>query len=176
VTKISLKEDLLVIIKQVNETCELLDDTAGVPLARSLKGLESAAHGLTLLLEPGGLLSEDLLFPCRTAGNRQAIVAFISQVEMCRNDLARLSASTTDPSSLLDASTAGRLTAVLGLVSKWAIDGHTVAQTRELLGQPLRPLRYFNERGPLSMPCSTRSGVTLNRIFRPRPFCRGLWI
>jgi len=126
-------EEFLVVIKEATDKCQLLDETAGIPLARGLKGLESAGYGLSLLPEPGGVLIEDLLFSSQSIPNRQAIVAFIDQVELFRSGVARLSESASDVNALLDASTAGRLTAALSFVSKWAIDGHSVARTREVL-------------------------------------------
>jgi len=126
-------EEFLVVIKEATEKCQLLDGTAGIPLARSLQGLESAGYGLTLLPEPGAVLIENLLLSCQANANRQALVAFIGQVELFRSSIARLRESVSDVHALLDASTADRLTAVLGFVSKWALDGYSVARTVELL-------------------------------------------
>jgi very-short-patch-repair endonuclease len=126
-------EELQLVIKEATEIFRLLDDQAGISLARSLKGLESTAYGLTLLPEPGGVLIEGLLSSCQSSQSREAIADFILQVEVFRSGVARLSESTANAHALLDASTARELTATVGLVSKWALDVYSVAQTRELL-------------------------------------------
>lgn len=125
-------EELVRTLNDATEACRLLDDTAGIVLAHSLKGLTSTAYGLTLIPESVSLPS-DLLPSCRDAGVRARLNEFIGLVERFYELKQQLGESVSDVDALLDSAKATRLSNAIGSVDKWGIGGLSPAQAKGLL-------------------------------------------
>jgi len=130
---LSLLGEFLTTVRKAVECCEHLQEAAGITLTRTAHGLENAAYTLALLPNSGAPLIEDLLAPCQATANRQILAEFIGHVESFRRGFESLSASASNASSLLDAQTADRLSGALEYLRQWGLEGHSVAEIKELL-------------------------------------------
>lgn len=123
----------LAILRQANEHCDRLNEIAGITLTRTCYGLEHAAHTLALLPQSGDALIDDLMTPCQSAENREALSKFIGHVEAYRDDLATVSASAGNVNALLDIHTAEEVSKALECFGRWGLDGYSVAEVRDIL-------------------------------------------
>jgi very-short-patch-repair endonuclease len=138
-------EEFLAVIQEADECCELLQSTADITLGRTRHGLEGAARVLALLPEAAGLLVPDLLSPCQAASSRQLLAEFINHVEHYRTGAVRLSLSASDISALFDGSNAKRLLDLLQHLHQLGLDGHSVAQIRELRNTSTETARLLGD-------------------------------
>ncbi len=132
---LSLLEEFLAALHEADASCNLLKETAGIELPKTLLGLESAAYGITLLPDIDGSLIEDLLEPCHRASNRKLLTEFVGYVEAFRSGLESLHANARDASLLLDGPKADQLLSAFETLRHRELDGYSVAQTRTLLNR-----------------------------------------
>jgi very-short-patch-repair endonuclease len=137
--------EFLTIVKKADECCGHLQEIAGITVTRTAHGLEHSASTLALLPNPEGALSGDLLVQCRMAANRQALAGFVEHVESFRRGVEGLLSSASNVSALLDAQTTDRLSAALDCLRQWGLEGHYVAEIRELLNSSIHTARLLQE-------------------------------
>ena len=137
--------EFLTTVRKANTCCEHLQEIAGITVARTASGLEQSAYTLTLLPDPEGTLIGDLLAPCQIAANRQLLAGFVENVESFRCGFEGLSSSATNVSSLLDARTADKLSGALDCLRQWGLEGHYVAEIRELLKASIDTARLLQD-------------------------------
>ncbi|MGA3241825.1 MAG: AAA domain-containing protein [Bryobacteraceae bacterium] len=125
--------DFLATVRQANEWCQHLHDTAGITLTRTFRGLEHASYALALLPQFGGALIEELMMPCQSAENRQTLTDFIGHVESFRSGFDKISPFVRNVNFLLDAQTADELSGALECLRRWGLEGYSNTQVRELL-------------------------------------------
>jgi very-short-patch-repair endonuclease len=132
-------------IRNAEQCCEHLEQSAGITLPRTSRGLEHAAQTLALLPSPGAVLIEELLAPCQAAANRQALVEFIGHVESFRRGIEKLSASASNVSSLLDTQIADKLASALECLRQWGLERHSVIEIKALLDACTGTARLLEE-------------------------------
>ena len=129
---LSLPAELRTTVQRAEEYCDRLHTTAGIAIARTVRGLELAAHTLIVLPESGTPLVEDLLAPCQSAETRHTLAVFVGHVEAYHRAHKRLSASTTRPHTLFAIDTLARLSGVHECLHKWGLDGRSVAEIKDI--------------------------------------------
>jgi very-short-patch-repair endonuclease len=137
--------EFLSTVRIAEQCCEHLQEIAGITVAHTASGLEHSASTLTLLPDPGGTLIGDLLLACQIAANRQLLATFVEHVESFRQGMESLSLSASDVSSLLDSQTAARFSGALDCLRQWGLEGHYVAEIRELLKASIDTARLLQE-------------------------------
>jgi very-short-patch-repair endonuclease len=123
----------LAAVRKADDACEHLQEVAGITLAHSVNGLEQSASILALLPKPGGALIADLLAPCQDSANRMLLAGFVEQAESFRHGIADLSSFAKNVGPLLDPQTTNKLFAAVNCLRPWGLEGHYVAEIRELL-------------------------------------------
>ena len=108
-------------LRQADKHCDALNESAGLTLIRTSRGLEHAAHTLALLPQSGGALIEELMTACQSAENRGLLSEFIRHIEVFRAGLATMSASAVNVNALLDAHDAEELSHALECFSRWGL-------------------------------------------------------
>ena len=88
--------------KKVEELCSILQDATGITLARTLCEIGKGDEIITLLPKPEPAFAGSLLESCQSAGNRQTLQMFTSQVQSFREGFDSISACSTKPNLLLD--------------------------------------------------------------------------
>jgi very-short-patch-repair endonuclease len=137
--------DFLEIVRRAEDVCGGLQETAGITLNRTVRGLQSAANTLAVLPEDAGALLADLLVPCQSAGNRQILSVFVQNVECFQRDLASLAPSVSNASRLLDTKTTADLSDALDTIRKWGQEASSVAEIRDLLSLCGNTARLLHE-------------------------------
>jgi hypothetical protein len=137
--------EFLTTVRKADDCCDHLQEIAGITVVRTLSGFEHCASMLALLPEPRGTLLGDLLAPCRIAANRHLLAGFVEQVESFRRGYEHLSSSASNVDPLLDPQTADNLYSALDSLRPWGLEGHYVAEIRELLKTGLDAARLLQE-------------------------------
>jgi len=135
----------LTIVRQAHEYCGHLDEIAGIKLARTCRGLDHAAHILALVPQSEGALIDDLLTPCQSAENREALTEFIGRLKAYRAGFAIVSASAGNANALLDAHTAQELSQALECFGRWGLDGYSIAEVRDILNASTNTTKLLAE-------------------------------
>ena len=135
----------LEIVRRAHEYCGHLDEVAGITLTRTCRGLEHAAHILALVPQSGGALIDDLLTPCQSAENREALTEFIGHVGAYRAGFAIVSASAGNANALLDARTAQELSHALECFGRWGLDGYSIAEVSDILNASTNTTKLLGE-------------------------------
>jgi very-short-patch-repair endonuclease len=137
--------EFLTTVRKADECCEHLQEIAGITVARTAHSLEQSASTLAFLPNPEGMLIGDLLVSCQIAANRQLLTGFVEHVESFRRGFEHLSSSARNVSSLLDVQTTDKLSAALDFLRKWGLEGHYVAEIKELLNASIDTARLLQE-------------------------------
>lgn len=132
---LSLLENLLSVIREADVCCDHLQNTVGVVLARTVRGLDHAASTLALLPSSEGTLNEDLLAPCHATSTRDLLLGFIEQVESFQRGVQSLSVFTDNATALLDATTLDELSGAYERIRRWGLEGCSFAEISEVLKQ-----------------------------------------
>lgn len=142
---VGLLAEFLEIVQRAEGVCGGLQETAGVTLNRTVRGLHAAATTLAVLPEDAGVLLEDLLAPCRSAENRQLLSGFVQNVESYQRGLASLSPSVGNADRLLDTRIAADLSEAMDAIRKWGLEASSVADIRDLLSLCADTVRLLQE-------------------------------
>jgi very-short-patch-repair endonuclease len=125
--------EFLITVRKAETCCQHLQQIAGIAVARTASGLEHSSSTLARLPDPEGPTNAELFAPCQIAANRQLLSRFVENVESFRHSYEGLSSSASNVSSLLDAHTAEKLSSALDCLREWGLEGHYVAEIREIL-------------------------------------------
>ena len=142
---LGLLGEFLAVVRKADECCGCLHEVAGISLTRTAHGLEQAAYTIALLPQSGGAVVEELLTPCQSAATRQKLTEFVGHVESFRSGLDKISASTGNVNPLLDAQVARELSEALECLRHWGLEGHSVAEIRELLDTTAETAKRLGE-------------------------------
>lgn len=129
---LALLAQFLAALRKAGDYCGHLQTTAGITISRTVAGLSQALAPLSQLPDSEGALLPELLTLCQPPANRQALSEFVESVESYRRGIESISASTGGATSLLDAPVAAALSAALESPRPWGLDGHTVAELKDL--------------------------------------------
>jgi len=130
---VRLLEEFRDTVRQAEECCDRLQETAGLKLTRTAYGLEQAADMLGRLPDSEISLASRILAPCQSAATRAKLAAFVAQVESFRRTSDNLSHYTGDVSSLLTPGMAEKLAGTLEILRLRGLEDHSVADIRQLL-------------------------------------------
>ncbi len=135
--------EFLTTVRMAETCCQHLQELAGIAVVRTPSGLEQSTSTLAGLPDPEGPLNAELLEPCRIAANRMLLAAFVENVESFRRGYEGLSSSASNVSSLLDAQSANKLSGALDCLRQWGLEGHYVAEIRDLLKATIETAKHL---------------------------------